>query len=126
VALARVIDLQNHARLIEITRQLCGAELIMAPGEVDLTHPEIGPLLQRFVAGADARATERFKLLKLAWEYVIDSFGQRQLLFEELASVPIAGRRAALLGAYDPEPAIRLAKQLAGIDQPDRSRSRGT
>jgi hypothetical protein len=118
VALARVIDLQTHARLVEIVRHICSASLIMAPGEGELNQPEIGPLLREFLAGSDARALERFKLLKLAWDYVCDSFGQRQLLFEEHASVNLARRRSLLLDAYDPEPAIRLAKQLAGIEQP--------
>jgi aromatic ring hydroxylase len=121
VAAGRVIDLQTHARLIEITRQICGAELIVAPSERDLSHPEIGPVLMRFGAGTDERAADRFKLMKLAWEYVGDGFGQRQLLFEELASVPMAGRRNALLNHYDATPAMRLAKDLAGIEQPPLS-----
>ena len=118
VALARVIDLQTHARLVEIVRHICGSSLLMAPGERELTHPDIGPLMMRFVAGSDERALERFKMMKLAWEYVCDSFGQRQLLFEEHASVNLAGRRTLLLNAYDPEPAMRLARHLAGITQP--------
>ena len=31
VALARVVDLQNHARMIEIVRHICASSLIMAP-----------------------------------------------------------------------------------------------
>jgi aromatic ring hydroxylase len=37
-------------------------------GEVTVAHDEAAP--------------ERFRLLKLAWEYACDSFGSRQLLFE--------------------------------------------
>jgi len=118
VALARVIDLQTHARLVEIVRHICSSSLIMAPGEAELNAPEIGPLMRDFVAGSDERAIERFKMIKLAWDYVCDSFGQRQLLFEEHASVNLTRRRALMLDAYDPEPAIRLAKQLAGIQPP--------
>jgi aromatic ring hydroxylase len=117
-AVARVIDLQTHARIVEIVRHICASSLIMAPGEVELTHPTLGPLMQELVAGSDERALERYKLLKLAWDYVCDSFGQRQLLFEEHASVNLARRRLLLLDEYDPEPAIRLAKHLAGIAQP--------
>jgi aromatic ring hydroxylase len=118
-ALARVIDLQTHARLIEIVRHICASSLIMAPGEVELNHPEIGPLMRRFIAGSERRELERFKLLKLAWDYVADSFGQRQLLFEEHASVNLERRRLLLLDAYDPAPAIQLARNLAGIAPAD-------
>ena len=116
VALARVIDLQTHARLVDIVRHICSASLIMAPGASELDHPEIGPFMRNFVAGSDERALERFKIIKLAWDYVCDSFGQRQLLFEEHASINLARRRSLLLDAYDPEPAVRLARQLAGIE----------
>jgi 4-hydroxyphenylacetate 3-monooxygenase len=126
VALARVIDLQSHARIVEIVRTICGSSLIMAPGETELNHPELGPLLKQFVAGGDERALERFKIIKLAWDYVCDSFGQRQLLFEEHASVNLPRRRGLLLDAWEPSSAVALAKQLAGIagtDDPTGRRS---
>ena len=116
VALARVIDLQTHTRLLEITRHLCSTSLIIAPSEIEFEHPEIGPLLDRYIAGQDPRAYERFKLSKLAWEYLGDSFGGRQLLFEEHSAGNLNRRRHQLLDNYDPGPAIGLAKQLAGID----------
>lgn len=115
VALAMVIDLQHHTRLLEITRHLCSTSLIIAPSEIEFSHPEIGPLLNHFIAGEDPRAHERFKLSKLAWEYLGDSFGGRQLLFEEHAGGSLKRRRNQLLNNYDPGPAIDLAKQLAGI-----------
>jgi len=126
VALARVIDLQTHARVVEIVRTICGSSLIMAPGETEMNHPELGPLLKRFVAGGDERALERFKIIKLAWDYVCDSFGQRQLLFEEHASVNLPRRRGLLLDAWDPEPAMALAKLLAGIAPPVRADADGS
>jgi len=121
VAVARVIDLQTHARIVEIVRHICASSLIMAPGEVELNHPQLGPLMQELVAGSDQQALERYKLLKLAWDYVCDSFGQRQLLFEEHASVNLTRRRTLLLDEYDPEPAMRLAKQLAGVRQTSKT-----
>lgn len=115
VALARVIDLQSHARLVEIVRELCGTSLITSPGELDLSSPEIGPLVKQFIGGSDSRAIERFKLMKLAWDYTCDSFAGRQLVFEEHNALNLAGRRGLLLKEYDPEPAVRFAKELAGI-----------
>jgi 4-hydroxyphenylacetate 3-monooxygenase len=125
-AVARVIDLQTHTRLIEIVRHICASSLIMAPGASELDHPTIGPLMKELVAGSDELAIERYKVLKLAWDYACDSFGQRQLLFEEHASVNLARRRLLLLDEYDPEPAMRLAKRLAGIPQPPDARLDGS
>lgn len=118
VALARVIDLQSHARLVEIVREICGTGLITSPNALDLDNPQIGPLVRRFIAGADEQAAERYRMMKLAWEYTCDSYAGRQLVFEEHNAVNLAGRRGLLLDEYDAQPAISLAKQLAGITQP--------
>ena len=61
------------------------------------------------------RAPDRFKLLKLAWDYAGDSFGSRQLLFEMYNTGPLAVNQARLVRSYDASPAQALAKRLAGI-----------
>jgi len=116
IQLGRVLSLDQHPRILEVVRELCGSGLLMAPGEAELGQPEIGPLLQRFLAGDDPGAGDRFKMLKLAWEYTADSFGSRQLLFEQHNAGTLATNKARLLSSYDPTPVVRLAKQLAGID----------
>ncbi|HEX6512720.1 MAG TPA: 4-hydroxyphenylacetate 3-hydroxylase N-terminal domain-containing protein, partial [Chloroflexota bacterium] len=83
VQLGRVTSLEQHPRVLEAVRELCGASLLMAPGQPELDNPDIGPLLRRYIGGTDERARERFKMMKLAWEYTADSFGSRQLLFEQ-------------------------------------------
>jgi 4-hydroxyphenylacetate 3-monooxygenase len=115
VALARTLDLQSHARLVEIVRLICGTALITTPSSGDLDDPELGPFMQRFIAGSDPGARDRFRLMKLAWDYTSDSFAGRQLVFEEHNAVNLAGRHALLLESFDSEPAVALAKRLAGI-----------
>jgi 4-hydroxyphenylacetate 3-monooxygenase len=87
----------------------------MAPGQADLHHPEIGPHLYRYVAGHDERSAERFRLLKLAWEYACDSFGARQLLHEMYNVGSLTSNKQRLVGAYDTTSCIALAQELAGI-----------
>ena len=87
----------------------------MAPGQADLYHPEIGPHLQRYVAGQDARSPERFRLLKLAWEYACDSFGARQLLHEMYNVGSLTSNKQRLVSAYDTSSCIALTKELAGL-----------
>ena len=116
IQLARVLSLEQHPHALEAVRELCGSSLLMAPGEADLANPEIGALVERFLAGGDPRARERFKLMKLAWEYTADSFGSRQLLFEQSNAGTLPTNKGRLLANYDPAELVSLAKRLAGIE----------
>jgi aromatic ring hydroxylase len=53
-------------------------------------------------------------MMKLAWEYTADSFGSRQLLFEQHNAGTLATNKARLLAAYDPSALVALAQSLAG------------
>lgn len=49
-----------------LAHDLCGGLLATLPGEADLRHPEIGPLVERFLAGTDAMTTEdKMRLYRL-------------------------------------------------------------
>ena len=87
----------------------------MAPGQADLHNPEIGPHLHRYFVAQDEGASERFRLLKLAWEYACDSFGSRQLLFEMYNVGSLVTNKQRLASVYDTSPCVALAKELAGI-----------
>jgi aromatic ring hydroxylase len=87
----------------------------MAPGQADLHNPEIGPHLHRYFVAQDEGASERFRLLKLAWEYACDSFGSRQLLFEMYNVGSLVTNKQRLASVYDTSPYVALAKELAGI-----------
>jgi len=115
IALGRLVALEQHERMLNITRELCGASILMAPGQDELEHPDIGPALRRYLQGGDERAPERFKMMKLAWDFTSGSFASRQLLFELHNSGSLAANRSRFAGGYDVEPLIGLAKQLAGI-----------
>lgn len=111
----RICAIEHYPRLLQIIRELCGSGLLMAPGQADLHHPEIGPHLHRYVVGKDKGRPEYFRLLKLAWEYACDAFGSRQLLFEMYNVGSLATNKQRLASAYDTRPFVALAKELAGI-----------
>ncbi|HLY66292.1 MAG TPA: 4-hydroxyphenylacetate 3-hydroxylase N-terminal domain-containing protein, partial [Chloroflexota bacterium] len=115
VMLGRILTLEQHQRILDITRELCGSSILMAPGEAELGNPDIGPALRRYIGGKDERALDRFKLMKLAWDYTSDSFAARQLLFEMYNASTLASNKGRLLGTYDPSKLVELAKELAGI-----------
>ncbi len=111
----RIHGMERHPAMLQLVRDVCGSSILMAPGQADLDDPAIGVAVRRYLAGADPRAEDRFRLLKLAWEYAGDSFGSRQLMFELFNGGTLAINRARLLNAYDTTPLARLAKELAGI-----------
>ena len=71
---ARTFAIERYPSLLQHIRELCGPGILMAPGQADLHHPDIGPHLHRYFVARDEGATERFRLFKLAWEYACDSF----------------------------------------------------
>lgn len=116
VAIGRILSIEQHPRMLDIVRELCSTSILMAPGEADLASPEIGPTLRRYLAGSDTRATERFRMMKLAWDFTNGSFAARQLLFELHNSGTLATNRRRLVASYDSDPLVDLARHLAGID----------
>jgi aromatic ring hydroxylase len=112
---ARVFAIERYPHVLQSIRELCGPGLLMAPGQADLQHPEIGPHLHRYFVGQDEKEPERFRLLKLAWEYACDSFGARQLLFEMYNVGSLTTNKQRLASTYDTHACIALAKELAGI-----------
>jgi aromatic ring hydroxylase len=118
VLLGRIHGVGHHPAILQTLRELCGSGLLMAPGEAEMTDPEIRSDVDRYLVGPDAQAPDRFRLLKLAWEYAGDAFGSRQLLFEMHNQSTLAVNRTRLLNAYDTAPLAKLAKSLAGIEDP--------
>src|SRR5262249_37309381 len=111
----RIFSIERYPHILHLIRELCGSGILMAPGQADLYHPEIGPQLHRYVVGQDEGSVERFRLLKLAWEYACDSFGARQLLHEMYNVGSLTTNKQRFAGSYDAQPFIAQAKALAGI-----------
>jgi aromatic ring hydroxylase len=112
---ARAFAIERYPLLLQHIRELCGPGLLMAPGQADLHNPDIGPHLHRYFVAHDEGAPERFRLLKLAWEYACDSFGSRQLLFEMYNVGSLATNKQRLATTYDTRACVALARELAGI-----------
>ena len=115
---ARIFAIERYPSVLQHIRELCGPGLLMAPGQADLHNPDIGPHLHRYFVAHDEGAPERFRLLKLAWEYTCDSFGSRQLLFEMYNVGSLATNKQRLATTYDTSACVALARELAGITKP--------
>jgi 4-hydroxyphenylacetate 3-monooxygenase len=111
----RICAIERYPHLLQIIRELCGSGLLMAPGQADLHHPEIGPHLRRYVVGEDTGDAEYIRLLKLASEYACDGFAARQLLFEMYNVGSLATNKQRLATSYDTRPFVALARSLANL-----------
>jgi len=114
---ARTFAIERYPHILQSIRELCGPGLLMAPSQVDLRHPEIGPHLHRYFVAQDPRAPEYFRLLKLAWEYACDSYASRQLLFEMFNVGSLATNKQRLASVYDMRACVALARELAGLGE---------
>jgi len=114
----RIFAIERYPQMLQMIRELCGPGILMAPGQADMNNPEIGLDIHRYFVGQDGRAEERFRMLKLAWEYTCDSFGARQLLFEMYNVSSLPSNKLRLASTYDTSPFVRLAKEIAGISEP--------
>lgn len=116
VVAGRIHAVERQPHILHLIRELCGSGILMAPGQADLTNPEISPHIYHYFVGKDERAPDRFRLLKLAWEYACDSFGGRQLLFEMYNASTVTQLKMGFANQYNKAPFVRLAKELAGIE----------
>jgi 4-hydroxyphenylacetate 3-monooxygenase len=115
ITLGRIYGVDRQPQILQVIRELSGSGLVMAPGEAEMDNPDISSDVERYLIGPDSRAPERFRLLKLAWEYTCESFGSRQLLFEMHNAGAQLATQQRLVKTYDASEHMRLAKQLAGI-----------
>ena len=117
ITLGRIHGVERQPHVLQLVRELSGSGLVMAPGEAEMDNPDISSDVQRYLVGPDVRAPERFRLLKLAWEYTSESFGSRQLLFEMHNAGAHLVTQQRLVRTYDTTEHVKLAKQLAGIPE---------
>jgi aromatic ring hydroxylase len=115
ITLGRIFGVDGQPNVLQIIRELCGSGLLMAPGAGEMDDPDIRADVERYLIGPDTRASERFQLLKLAWDYTCESFGSRQLLFEMHNAGAQQATKTRLVATYDKAPHVRMAKALAGI-----------
>ncbi len=78
-------------RVNDILKQLGSHHLLATPSEADFDDPELAPLLNHYLRGADdADAKQRSRLFRTAWDFAGSALGGRVELYERfyLASAP--------------------------------------
>jgi 4-hydroxyphenylacetate 3-monooxygenase/anthranilate 3-monooxygenase (FAD)/4-hydroxyphenylacetate 3-monooxygenase len=92
---------QTSARMVQLLREISGAGMIMQPSEHDFMNPEFRPYLDKYMRGKDVDALSKARLLRLAHDLAISSFGMRQELYEYWHGGDPNRNQTNLLRSYD-------------------------
>jgi aromatic ring hydroxylase len=94
---------QTSSRIAELLRQVCGSGALMQPSERDLAHPELRPYLDKYMRGKGVEVEYKSRLMRLAHELTLSSFGMRQELYEYWHGGDPNRNRINLLRGFDTE-----------------------
>jgi 4-hydroxyphenylacetate 3-monooxygenase oxygenase component len=119
---------QTSARMVQLLREIAGAGMIMQPSENDFMNPEFRPYLDKYMRGKDVDAISKARLLRLAHDLAISSFGMRQELYEYWHGGDPNRNRINLLRSYDQSDMMDrikalLSRPLAHGEMPPPSRA---
>ena len=103
---------QTSARMVQLLREISGAGMIMQPSEHDFMNPEFRPYLDKYMRGKDVDALSKARLLRLAHDLAISSFGMRQELYEYWHGGDPNRNRINLLRGYDQSDMMDRIKTL--------------
>ena len=79
------------SRVNDIFKTLGSHNLLCTPNEAAFADPELGPLVRRYLPGANGiSAEERAKIFRMAWDFAGSALGSRSELYERfyLSSQP--------------------------------------
>jgi aromatic ring hydroxylase len=103
---------QTSARMVQLLREIAGSGLIMQPSEKDLANPEFRPYIEKYMRGKDVDVAYKARLLRLAHDLAVSSFGMRQELYEYWHGGDPNRNRINLLRSYDQGEMIERIKAL--------------
>jgi aromatic ring hydroxylase len=107
---------RDFHRAIETVQDLAGGLLVTGPAAGDWGSPTIRPVLEKYYQGAWP-ADHRLAMLNLIGELTTRHYGGYQAVLAIHAEGSIEAEKMAMLRAYDPSRAFKLAMTLAGISE---------
>jgi 4-hydroxyphenylacetate 3-monooxygenase oxygenase component len=113
----RVHSIEASDRAERTMEGLLTSTLMLSGGASDLTNGDVGPLVERYFRGGAPNTKEHLRLMAVAADMVMSSFGKRSQLYERLQSGEVDRMRQRLYSQYqDPAPAERLRQFVKGMD----------
>jgi 4-hydroxybutyryl-CoA dehydratase/vinylacetyl-CoA-Delta-isomerase len=116
--LSNVSKLYEGKELHEVVRmmiEIAGGMVTDLPSEKDMANPEVGPLIKKYLKGAENVSTEdRLRLFRLIEKLAFES---RDIVSNIHGAGSPETHRLTILRNADIEARKRLAKNLAGIKE---------
>jgi 4-hydroxybutyryl-CoA dehydratase/vinylacetyl-CoA-Delta-isomerase len=116
--LSNTSKLYEGKELQEVIRmmiEIAGGQVADLPSDKDMEHPEIGPMLKRYLKGADSVSTEdRIRLFRLIEKLAFES---RDIVSNIHGAGSPETHRMTILRHADIDAKKKLAKRLAGIEE---------
>lgn len=117
VNLAKLHFAEHYHHAIGLVQDLSGGLLVTAPGEADLRHEELGPIIERYLGGAKGASTEeRLRLLNMISDLTTGDFGGYQATLAIHAEGSLEAERITILREYDSDRTRGYARWVAGLD----------
>ena len=113
--LAKWTFARDFHKAIETVQDLAGGLLVTGPSGADWESPAVRPVLEKYLRAAWP-ADRRLAILNLIGELTTRLYGGYQAVLAIHAEGSIEAEKMAMLRAYNPNRALKLAKTLAGLD----------
>ncbi len=104
-----------HQALAHV-QDIAGGMLVTAPSEEDLSNPETGEKLRRYLGGRKGvSAEDRLRAFNMVADLTTGEFGGYHAVLAIHAEGSIEAEKLAIAREYDTKSAIAYAKEMAGI-----------
>jgi 4-hydroxybutyryl-CoA dehydratase/vinylacetyl-CoA-Delta-isomerase len=104
-------------KITRLAQDIAGGLMVTLPSEKDFNHPEIGPLLDKYLVGSDAYPTEwRQRLLRLIENLTLGPGGVGYLVESMHGAGSPMAQRIMLSRLADINKKERMAEKIAGIE----------
>lgn len=113
--LAKFTFASRYHEAVEIVQDCAGGLLVTGPSGEDWAHPEIRPVLEKYL-GAASPAAERLPMMNLISDMTARDFGGYQAVLAVHAEGSIEAEKMQILRSYDPDRAVGYVRNLAGLE----------
>lgn len=105
----------NYNLMVRHLHDIAGGSVVTAPAIADLENNEIGPLVRKYMAGADGDGERRLKLFHAIRDLTADAYGGWKFVTNIQAGGGLYAQRIVTRKHYDLEGAKRKALKVAGM-----------
>jgi 4-hydroxybutyryl-CoA dehydratase / vinylacetyl-CoA-Delta-isomerase len=107
----------EYLLMVRHLHDIAGASVVTSPSMADLDNPEIGPLVEKYLQGAEgADARYRMSLFHAIRDLTADALAGWHLGSNISAGGGLMAQRLVTRNQYDMDAAVALARLAAGVD----------